>query len=137
MALISGCTQLSQLGTEDVVLPESPPLEASELKHVAESCRKSVDALEKRSAYVPKERRSEFNTVVGIAADNCSDLEETLKRLKQATHQKNAYAQNLQHAESTIIQHGTKANGISEVSLSDFSEFEQDDSSEFDSKPLQ
>lgn len=138
LSLLSGCDHINQwMNQEEVVLPESPPLETQELSSVAATCRKSVEGLEKRSAYVPKERRSEFQSVVGIASDNCSELEETLMRLKQASHQKEAFIQNLQHAESIIVQRAQKKSPIKEVDLSDFSEFEADDSAEMDLKPLQ
>jgi hypothetical protein len=138
LLLLSGCNKMGHWGsTEEVVLPESPPLEAQELQSVAENCRKNIEGLETRRPYVPKERRSEFNTVLGIATDNCHDLESTFTRLKQATYQKEAFAQNIQHAESTIINQKKLANGIEEGSLSDFAEFEQDDHSEIDLKPLE
>ena len=130
-SLIAGCDHFSQWGaTEVVTLPESSPLSTQELVKVASTCRKEVEGLEKRSAYVPEARKSEYNIVLRMASDNCSELEETLQRVKQATYQKEGFAQNLHHAQSTLVQNATKASPPKEETLFDFSDFEPDDTSE-------
>src|SRR5262245_49048060 len=105
LTLLAGCNQLSQwANTQEVVLPEAPPLATQELVKVTSMCRKEVEGLEQRSAYVPEARKNEYDTVLKMASDNCSELEETFQRLKQATHQKEAFSQNVRHAQSTIVQ---------------------------------
>lgn len=135
--LLAGCTQLSQWANkQEVVLPESPPLATQELVKVTSMCRKEVEGLEQRSAYVPEPRKNEYDSVLRIAADNCSELEETLDRLKQATHQKEAFLQSVRHAQSTVVQNVPNSSAPTEEALFDFAEFEPDEASETQEGPL-
>jgi hypothetical protein len=134
---IAGCDHFSQWANQqEVVLPESPPITTQELVKVASMCRKEVESLEKQSAYVREERKSEYNSVLRMASDNCSELEETLQRMKQATHHKEGFAQNLRHAHSTVVQQGSSSPAIVEENLTEFAEFEPDEASDLQEGPL-
>jgi hypothetical protein len=137
LPLLSGCDSIAPWRqSNEVVLPEAAPLATQELVKVATTCRKKVEDLEHQSAYVPGARKGEYSTVLKMAANNCSELEETLKRLKQAAYQKEGFLQNIQHGQSTLVRESKKAFGPSKGTFVDFSEFEPDDSEDINFEPL-
>lgn len=97
--LLVGC----HTSSPRVVLPSTPPLSADILEQTAGSCEKETERLRSRSAYVPDERKKEYNAVMDLAEKNCKEIVETLTRLKAATHQEQSFRQNIQHAESTML----------------------------------
>ena len=99
-ALLTGCQTTS---SPKVVLPSTPPLSAEILEQTAGSCQKELERLKSRSPYVPTERKKEYETVLDLAERNCTEMTETLGRLKAATHQEQSFRQNVQHAEATIL----------------------------------
>lgn len=100
--LLGGCNPFKS--SPKVVLPDTQPIEASRLASTARVCKKEIEDLESRSAYVPKERQKEFDTVVSMASDTCNELAETFERMKSATHQEQTYHQNVQHAKATMLE---------------------------------
>lgn len=99
---LTGCNPFKS--SPKVILPDTQPLEAGKLGSTVQTCKKEIDDLEGRSAYVPKERRKEFDKVVSMASDACDELTTTYERLKSASHQEKTYHQNVQHARSTMLE---------------------------------
>ena len=99
---LAGCNHIFS-NSPKVVLPSTPPLSAEVLEQTASTCQKEIERLHSRRPYVPKERKKEFETVLSIAEDTCSDMVDTLSRLKAATHQEQSFRQNVQHAEATML----------------------------------
>jgi hypothetical protein len=99
---LAGCNHIFS-NSPKVVLPSTPPLSAEVLEQTAGTCQKEIERLHSRRPYVPKERKKEFETVLGIAEDTCADMVDTLSRLKAATHQEQSFRQNVQHAEATML----------------------------------
>ena len=102
LAALAGCNTLTS-NSPKVVLPSTPPLSAEVLEQAAKTCQKEVERLESRRPYAPKERQKEFNTVLNLAESNCSDMVDTLGKLKAATHQEQSFRQNIQHAEAILL----------------------------------
>lgn len=98
----AGCNHFFQ-SSPKVILPSTPPLSAEVLEQTTQTCQKEIERLQSRRPYVPKERQREFETVMRLAEDNCSKMQETLARLKAATHQEQSFRQNVHHAESTML----------------------------------
>lgn len=99
----SGCDHSIFQSGPKVVLPATPPLSAEVLEQTVGSCMKEVENLKSRAPYVPEERRKEYETVLALAEDNCTDMQETLSRLKRATHQEQSYRQNIEHVKATML----------------------------------
>jgi len=102
LGLLSGCNTWDSSDTR-VVLPSTPPLSAAVLEQTAGKCLANVQKINARKAYIPQERREEFETVMGLAENNCDKMVETLNRLKAATHQEQSFRQNCSHAESIML----------------------------------
>ncbi len=101
LLILGSCTHL--VNNTKVVLPSTPPLSAEVVEQTANSCQKEIEYLKSKSPYVPKERREEFYTVIKIAQKACTQITDTLSKLRSATHNEQILRQSIEHAKNTMV----------------------------------